>query len=36
MFKAPPAVEVDEDLFGEDLGDIDAELGDLGLEESAS
>ncbi|CAG5096910.1 Oidioi.mRNA.OKI2018_I69.XSR.g14841.t1.cds [Oikopleura dioica] len=33
---APPAVEVDEDLFGEDLGDIDAELGDLGLEESAS
>lgn len=33
---AAPAVEVDEDLFGEDLGDIDAELGDLGLEEGAS
>lgn len=34
--QAAPAVEVDEDLFGEDLGDIDAELGDLGLEEGAS
>jgi len=33
---AAAAVEVDEDLFGEDLGDIDAELGDLGLEEEAS